>query len=91
MRWVRYMLRVILFSVLILFSVSVYSEPVNINTANVEQLAENLKGIGPKKAQAIIDYREQNGPFFSADELINVKGIGPKTLEKNRENISVRN
>jgi competence protein ComEA len=39
---------------------------------------------------AIVEYRDSNGPFFAAEELINVKGIGPKTLEKNLENIKVR-
>lgn len=59
--------------------------PVNINTADANQLAEALDGIGPSKAQAIIDYREQHGPFAEVDDLIKVKGIGPKMLEKNRD------
>jgi competence protein ComEA len=49
-----------------------------------------LIGVGPKKALAIIEYRETNGPFYNAEEIVNVKGIGPKTLEKNIENIKVR-
>lgn len=55
-------------------------EMVNINTASPAALAEQLPGIGPAKARAIVTYREQNGPFESVDELIEVKGIGPKTL-----------
>lgn len=85
------MLRVFLLCVLLTFSSFVFAEPVNINTASAEELAENLKGVGPKKALAIIEYREANGPFFTPEEITNVKGIGPKTLEKNLEDIIVRN
>lgn len=60
---------------------------VNINTADADSLQSELKGIGSQKAEAIIAYREANGSFKSADELANVKGIGLKTVEKNRENI----
>ncbi|AOE50186.1 ComEA family DNA-binding protein [Kangiella sediminilitoris] len=62
---------------------------VNINKADSSQLAATLKGVGVKKAQAIIDYREKFGPFKSVDELTAVKGIGAKTLEKNRSKISI--
>ena len=61
---------------------------ININTASSEQLI-TLNGIGEVKAQAIIDYREENGPFTDVGELINVKGIGEKTLEKIRDNVTV--
>ena len=85
------MLRILLFFFVLLFSSWCLADPVNINTASAQELEQNLKGVGPKKAQAIIEYREANGPFFSAEELINVKGIGPKTLEKNLKDIIVRN
>ena len=62
-------------------------EVVNINTADVAQLTDGLKGIGAKKAQAIIDYREQLGKFTSLEQLLEVKGIGEKTLELNRDRI----
>lgn len=62
---------------------------VNINTAGASQLASVLKGVGSKKAQAILDYRKKFGPFKSIDELTAVKGIGSKTLQKNRSKISI--
>ena len=60
---------------------------VNINSADAEAIQKELKGIGLKKAEAIVAYRETHGSFQSADELANVKGIGVKTVEKNRVNI----
>ena len=59
---------------------------VNINTASVAELC-NLSGIGEVKAKAIVDYRQQNGKFTSIDDIAKVKGIGPKTIEKNRDRI----
>ncbi|ART78965.1 ComEA family DNA-binding protein [Oceanisphaera avium] len=56
---------------------------ININSATAEQLSL-LSGIGSAKAAAIIDYREQNGPFNSVDDLSKVSGIGERTVEKNR-------
>lgn len=56
---------------------------VSLNSATQSQL-ETLPGIGPKTAQAILEYRKQNGPFANVDDIINVKGIGPKKLEKMR-------
>tara|TARA_R110001583_G_scaffold42735_2_gene135869 strand:- start:17701 stop:18012 length:312 start_codon:yes stop_codon:yes gene_type:complete len=64
------------------------SNKVNINQASSEDLAM-IKGIGPTKAQAIVDYRESNGKFNSTDELINVKGIGRGTLQKIEAFISI--
>lgn len=62
--------------------------PVNINTANLDELVA-LSGIGPAKAQAIIDHRKAHGPFKSVDDLKDVKGIGAKRLEKLRSAITV--
>jgi len=67
----------------------VYAGPVNINTATAESLAVNIKGVGTKKAKAIIAYRQTNGPFKSINELSKVKGIGPKILEKNKDNLLI--
>lgn len=61
---------------------------VNINTASADELA-TLRGIGPVKAAAIIQFREQHGPFSSIDEMMAIKGIGEKTVEKNRLLVSV--
>ncbi|ABM25416.1 competence protein ComEA helix-hairpin-helix repeat protein [Shewanella sp. W3-18-1] len=61
---------------------------VNINTASVEELQE-LKGIGAAKAQAIVDYRTQNGKFNAIDDLANVSGIGAKLIEQNRHLIKL--
>jgi competence protein ComEA len=61
---------------------------ININTASAQEL-EALSGIGPVKAQAIVDYRNENGFFRTIDELTNVTGVGPKTLEGIRDQISL--
>lgn len=57
---------------------------IKLNSATAQELEENLLGIGAKKAQAIIDYRQQNGNFISVDQLTDVSGIGKATVEKNR-------
>ena len=68
---------------------AVAEEKVNVNSASADALAELLNGVGPKKAEAIVAYREANGPFKVVDDLLNVKGIGQATLEKNRDRISL--
>jgi competence protein ComEA len=64
-----------------------WAGPVNVNTADASTLAAELDGIGPAKAAAIVEYRQQNGPFRSADDLLKVQGIGERVLELNRGNI----
>ena len=72
---------------LLLFTAWVNATPVNVNKADAMTIAESLKGIGDVKAQAIVAYRGQNGDFTSVDQLLDIKGIGGKTLEKNRADI----
>lgn len=74
---------------LLVFSLGAFAGPVNINTADAETLATELEGIGPSKAQAIVEYRTKHGPFRSADDLSLVKGIGERTVELNRKDIQV--
>ena len=61
--------------------------PVNINTADAETISNELQGVGMTKAQAIVEYRKNHGPFRSYDDLTLVKGIGARMVEINRENI----
>lgn len=61
--------------------------PVDINSASVDELAQALDGVGQSKAEAIVAFRDQFGPFMEAQELTQVQGIGAATLERNRENI----
>jgi len=63
---------------------------VNINNADAETLTKQLKGIGPSRAAAIVEYREKNGPFAEIEDIVLVKGIGWKTMEANRESIRLR-
>ena len=64
-----------------------WAGPVNVNTADAETISRELKGVGLAKAQAIVAYREANGPFAAPDHLLNVKGIGPRVLEDNSGDI----
>ena len=63
---------------------------VNINTASAEEIAAALNGVGLSKAQEIVSYREQHGAFTHVDELVNVKGIGVRTVDKNRDLIMLQ-
>lgn len=69
--------------------VDVVEFTVNVNQASADEMATLLKGVGAKKALAIIEYREQHGPFTNIAQLTNVKGLGPSFIEKNREHLSV--
>ena len=61
---------------------------INLNTATVDQLVQ-LKNIGMKYAERIVKYREENGPFKAAEDLLKVPGIGVKTFELNKDRITV--
>ncbi len=69
----------LVFALIISTSVAIAAPSVNVNTATVEQL-QQVKGIGPKTAEKIVVYRQENGNFASLDELQNIRGIGVKSL-----------
>jgi len=78
-----------LFLSLLMATSAFASDKVNINTADAATLSAVLTGVGPAKAEAIVAYRTENGPFRSADQLVEVRGIGLATVEKNRDKIIV--
>lgn len=61
---------------------------IEINAADINEL-QKISGVGPAKAQAIVDYREENGAFESVDELNEISGFGEKTVEKLRDSIKI--
>ncbi len=63
---------------------------VNVNEADAETIANTLVGVGYLRAQAIVNYREKHGRFYSAEELTAVKGIGQSTVEKNLSRIRIK-
>lgn len=79
----------LLFSMLLAASTHVLAGQVDINTADAGTLASAIDGVGDRKAQAIVEHRQTNGSFASVDELANVKGIGMKTVENNRDALTV--
>lgn len=68
---------------------AVFAAKINLNTADAATLADGIDGVGPTIAERIVAWREANGPFESIDQLVEVRGIGEKTLADNRENLSV--
>lgn len=85
----KYTIRnLVLASCLFGFSLLAHAEVVNINTADAQALAAAISGVGISKAEEIVRYRELHGPFGSVDELAMVRGIGAKTVEKNRAALS---
>lgn len=69
-------------------SAVVSAAPININTATLDAL-ENIKGLGPTKAQAIVDYRNKNGNFQTLQDLQKVPGIGPKLFDKIQSQVTI--
>lgn len=63
-------------------------DKLNINTATASEIQKSLTGIGAKKAEAIVQYREKYGNFTTAEQLLEVQGIGKATLEKNRDRLT---
>ena len=64
-------------------------QTVNINEADAETLSSLLVGVGRTRAEAIVRYREEFGPYYTAEDLLQVKGIGKSTLERNRSRITM--
>lgn len=85
----KYFRRILFAAVLAMVSFSVLASPVDINQADASTLVAELNGVGASKAAAIVAYRETNGPFQRIEDLTLVKGIGSKTLEKNRLNLII--
>lgn len=77
------------FSAAALFSSIVFAAPVNINTAAASEIASALNGVGPSKAEAIVEFRKQHGKFKKPADIVQVKGIGNATFEKNKTDILV--
>lgn len=81
--------RILLAAVLSLAAAAAFAaDAVNINTASAEELTA-LENVGEARAQAIVEYRDQQGAFPSIASLANVSGIGPATLERNRDRLTV--
>jgi competence protein ComEA len=81
--------RFLALSFLLMWTASAWGQTkINVNQATASDLTA-LPGIGPSKAQAIVDYRNKNGAFRTVDSMTNVRGIGPKTLEKIRPMVSL--
>jgi len=76
-----------LLAALALSPMAAFAGPVDVNSADAQTLARELTGVGPAKAQAIVEYREANGPFSSPEDLLDVQGIGTRTLEDIREDL----
>jgi len=79
---------ILLISMLLVPDYLIAAEKINLNTATLEELM-TLERIGPKYAQRIIDYRETHGPFEKIEDIMKVKGIGPKTFNANKDVITV--
>ena len=77
------------FKSLLLFLLSpvAFAGPVNLNSADAETIAAELDGVGIARARAIVDYRNEHGAFETADDVLNVKGVGEKLLDLNRRHI----
>jgi len=83
------LLHTLFLTTILLFSSAAFAGKININNASAEQIASAMTGIGDNKAKAIVDYRSSHGKFKSVQDLENVDGIGSKTVEKNKDKISL--
>ena len=89
MKTIKSILKQTLIALTLSFALVSITQAVNINTADAQGLADGLNGVGIKKAQAIVAWRDANGQFKTANDLTSVKGIGSKTVEKNKADIQL--
>ncbi len=87
MKTINYGLNVLLLAMMLTFTSISMAQEVNVNTADAQSIAGSLNGIGLKKAEAIVAWRAEHGDFTDLSSLESVKGVGPKTIEKNKANI----
>lgn len=78
-------LKVLTLAFLVTLSSWSFAETVNINTADAQVIAKHVKGVGSARAQAIVEYREQNGEFANVSDLTKVRGIGDRILAMNAD------
>lgn len=83
------LIKSVCFALLFAFSSLSYAASVNINVADAGTLADELYGIGLSKAKLVVEYRDANGPFTKLEDIQNVKGIGQKTIERNKDIIVI--
>ena len=76
---------------LLMAATRLQAAPVDVNTADAETLAQALTGVGAKTAAAIVTHRKEHGPYTAPEDLLKVKGIGPKLLERNKQDILIGN
>ncbi len=92
MQKIKMFASVIMVAMVIVFMITVAmaddDQRINLNTASVEELMQ-LKGIGKSYAERIVAYREKNGPFQKVEDILNIKGIGSKTIENNKALLKV--
>ena len=89
MKTIKSILTQTLIALALSFTLVSIVQAVNINTADAQSLSDGLNGVGIKKAQAITSWRDANGQFKTANDLTQVKGIGAKTVEKNKDDIQL--
>lgn len=83
-------IRRLLYVLALTYSCSVFAaETLDVNAASAEQFAQVMSGIGPSRAEAIVRYRSQYGPFTDVDDMLRVPGVGSATIDKNRALLSV--
>lgn len=83
------LIQTLFFTLSMLFAGFAFAGPVDINTADAAELAANINGVGDKKAAAIVEYRNQHGPFKKVEDLMKVQGIGPGILTRNQDNLKL--